>query len=247
MKRTERHHLKENELSSLVRNARETVEERQGPLTMLLVAVAVLTVVGLGYFGWRSRVEARAHSALAEAQAVEMTRVGPPAAPGVGTPVTGLSFATEQERQKAALTKFKAVADQYSSSDAGLFARYREATLQMSLGNAAEAANVYQQVIDKAGTGIYGQMARLGMAEAQARSGQYDNAINSYKQLADQADGPLPIDGILMQLGLTYLEAGKRTEAQQTFTRIVQEFPNSPFSGDAQRELETLKKTPGSA
>ena len=243
MKRTERQHLKENELTALVQSARETLQERQGPLTTLMLAMAVLAVIGLGYFGWRTRVEGRAHSALADAQTVEMTRVGPPTAPGVGTPATGLSFDTEELRQKAALEKFKAVADQYPSSDAGLFARYREATIQMSLGSPAEAAKAYQQVIDKAGTGIYGQMATLGLADAQARAGQFDSAIAAYKQLADQKDGPLPIDGILMQLGMTYLEAGKRTEAQQTFTRIVQEFPNSPFSGDAQRELESLKKT----
>jgi TolA-binding protein len=241
MKRTERHHLKENELAAIARNARDVVEERRGPLVTLIVAGAILLLVGIGYFGWRSRVEGRAHTLLAEGQAVEMARVGPPTAPG--TPSTGLSFPTEQERLKAALAKFKAVADQYPSSDAGVFARYREATIQMALGNPSEAVKVYQQVIDRAGTSIYSQMARLGMAEAQTRSGQFDSAIDTYKQLADQTDGPLPIDGVLMQLGLTYLEAGKPTEAQQTFNRIVQEFPNSPFSGDAQRELETLKKT----
>ena len=240
MKRTERHHLKENELTSLVRNAREAVEERQGPLTTLLVAVAVLAVVGLAYFGWRSRAESRAHSALAEAQAVEMTRVGPPVAPGTpGTPTTGFSFATEQERQKAALAKCKTVADQYSSSDAGVFARYREATLQMSLGNPGEAAKIYQQVIDKAGDGIYAQTAKLGMAEAQARSGQYDNAIDTYKQLADRqtgrADRRHPD-----ALGLTYLEA-EATEASRPST-ASSEFPDCPFSGAAQR-ARTLKKT----
>jgi outer membrane protein assembly factor BamD (BamD/ComL family) len=46
-----------------------------------------------------------------------------------------------------------------------------------------------------------------------------------------------------MQLGRTYLEAGKSTEAQQTFNRVVQEFPESPFSGDARKELESLKKS----
>jgi TolA-binding protein len=86
-------------------------------------------------------------------------------------------------------------------------------------------------------------MARLGLAEAQARAGQYDSAINAYKELAAQRDGPLPIDGILMQLGRTYLDAGKPADAQQVFTRVVEEFPNSPFSGDARRELDTLKKT----
>jgi TolA-binding protein len=46
-----------------------------------------------------------------------------------------------------------------------------------------------------------------------------------------------------MQLGQTYLEAGKPTDAQQTFNRIVEEFPDSPFSVDARRELDNLKKT----
>jgi outer membrane protein assembly factor BamD (BamD/ComL family) len=46
-----------------------------------------------------------------------------------------------------------------------------------------------------------------------------------------------------MQLGRTYLEAGKRADAQQTFNRLVEEYPDSPFTADARKELETLKKT----
>jgi outer membrane protein assembly factor BamD (BamD/ComL family) len=178
---------------------------------------------------------------LAEASIVETARVGPPAAPGAPSP--GLTFPTERDKLQAALAKFKAVADQYPSSDAGLFARYREATILIALGNSADAVKSYQVVIDRAGSRIYGQMARLGLAEAQARAGQYDSAINAYKELVAQGDGSLPVDGILMQLGRTYLDAGKPAEAQQVFSRVVEEFPNSPFSGDARRELDTLKKT----
>jgi TolA-binding protein len=86
-------------------------------------------------------------------------------------------------------------------------------------------------------------MARLGLAEVQALAGQYDQAINTFKEMAQRKDGPLPIDGILMQLGRTYREAGKRADAQQTFNRIVQEFPESPFNQEAKRELDTLNKT----
>ena len=64
-----------------------------------------------------------------------------------------------------------------------------------------------------------------------------------FKELAQRKDGQLPVDGILMQLGRTYLEAGKRSDAQQTFNRLVEEFPDSPYNGDAKRELENLKKT----
>ena len=242
MKRTERHHLKENELEKFARRAREAFETRRRETMAAVVALLVIGVVAIGYWAYRGRVQTRAHALLAAALAVQEARVGPPAAPGAGAAST-LSFATERERSLAALAKFKAAADAYPTSDAGIFARYMEATTSMALGNAADAAREYQQVIDRAGDGIYGQMARLGLAEAQARAGQYDQAINTFKELAQRKDGPLPVDGILMQLGRAYRDAGKREDAQQTFNRLVEEYPQSPFAGDAKRELDGLKKT----
>jgi len=242
MKRTERRHLKENELQIFARQTRELFEDRRREVTIGIGILGVIAVVGIGYYAWRERVQAKAHTILAEALAVRDARVGPPPAAGA-PPIAGPNFATDRERSQAALTKFKVVADTYPKTDAGFFARYQEAATYMLLGNPTQAAATYQQVIDRAGSNIYGQMARLGLAEAQARAGQYDQAINTFKELALRKDGPLPVDGILMQLGRTYLDAGKRTDAQQTFNRLVEEFPESPYTGDARRELENLKKT----
>jgi tetratricopeptide (TPR) repeat protein len=241
MKRTERHHLKENELVSMAANARELFARRGREASLISIALVVIAIAGLGYLAWKSRAEGRAGALLADAVAVAEARVGPPPAPG--TPATGLSFPTERERNQSALTKFKIVADQYPSTDAGLFARYREGSTEAALGNHQGAIRAYQEVIDRGGQSLYAEMARLGLAEAQARTGQYDRAIETYRGLAENKDGTLPVDGILMQLGRTYLEAGKATEAQQTFNRVVEEFPDSPFSGDARRELDSLKKT----
>jgi len=241
MKRTERRHLKENELELLARQARETFEARKHETTWIVAAVVIVAVLVTGYVMWRQRTQTRAHALLADAVAVQNARVGPPPAPG--TPPSGLSYPTDRERAQAALTKFKAAADAYPSTDSGLYARYQEAATWMTLDNPGQAASAYQLVIDRSGSSIYGQMARLGLAEAHARSGQYDQAINAFKELALRKDGPLPVDAILMQLGRTYLDAGKRQDAQQTFNRIVEEFPESPFNGDAKRELDNLKKT----
>jgi TolA-binding protein len=240
MKRTERRHLKENEIEILTRQAREAFEARRRETTAIVGIGVVVAVLLIGYFAWRDRVQTRAHTLLAEAMAVQETRVGPP--PAAGTPSTGPSFATERDRAQAALTKFKAAADAYPSTDAGIYARYQEAAAYMQLGRPPQAAAAYQQVIDRSGNSIYGQMARLGLAEAQARSGQYDAAIKTFSELSQKKDGPLPTDAILMQLGRTYLDAGKRTEAQQMFNRIVEEFPDSQFGADARRELDNLKK-----
>ena len=241
MKRAERQHLKENELRAFAMQARDTIDARRRETTAIVAIAVIVAAAAIGYFGWREHVQTKAHGLLAQAMATADARVGPPPAPG--SPSTGLYFPTERERSQAALTKFKIAADAYPSTDAGIYARYQQAATSMALGDPKGALTAYQEVLDKSGSGFYGQMARLGLAEAQARSGQFEQAINTFKDMAQRKDGPLPIDGILMQLGRTYLEAGKRADAQQTFNRLVEEYPESPFTGDARKELETLKKT----
>ena len=241
MKRAERQHLKENELQTLAREAREALETRKRETTAIFAIVVVIAAAAIGYFAWRESVQSKAQSLLAQALVVQDARIGPPPAPG--QPEQGLRFATERERAQASLTKLKIAADAYPSTDAGVYARYQLGATYMVLDDPSGAIAAYQQVIDRAGSRIYGQMARLGLAEAQMRAGQPDQAIRTYQDLAQRKDGPLPVDGILMQLGRAYRDAGKRAEAQQTFNRLVQEFPESPFNSDAKRELDTLKKT----
>ncbi len=242
MKRTERHHLKDNELAKATATAQRYAEENRSQLTTIVGGVLVVLLAAGGYYAWTTRVSARAHTLLADALIVDEARVGPPPAPGSPSP-GGLSFETERAKHQAALTKYKIAADEYPSTDAGIYARYRQAATYMALGEAASAATTYQQVIDQAGESLYGQMARLGLAEAQAQTGQYEQAIATFKSLADRKDGQVPVDGVLIRLGRTYADAGKKADAEQTFNRIVQEFPDSPFSADARRELDQLKKT----
>ena len=239
MKRAERQRLKQNDLGELTRQVQEVFTARQRDLAWIVGVVLVVGAAALGYWAWHQREQQGAQKLLADAMVVAEARIGPPAAATGGT---GLTFPTERERAQAALTKFKAAADAYPTSDAGLFARYQEASTQVVLGNPAEAAKAYQVVIDRAGNRLIGQTARLGLAAAHARGGQFDQAITTYKELAQRKDGRLPIDGILMELGRVYRDAGRAGEAQQTFNRLIEEFPDSPFNADAKRELDALKK-----
>jgi hypothetical protein len=75
MKRTERRHLKDNELASLAATARETLEQRRGQLTAIVVGIVVIGAAAVGYLTWRASVQGRAHGLLAEAIAVEEARV----------------------------------------------------------------------------------------------------------------------------------------------------------------------------
>jgi predicted negative regulator of RcsB-dependent stress response len=241
MKRTERRHLKDNELEMLVSGARQAIEDRKRQIIALVVVLAVVGGGAMGYYLWRDHVQSSAHDLLADALTVDEAPVGAP--PNPDAPEKGPRFPTARAKAQAALTKFKIVGDTYPATDAGILARYREAATWMELASPAQAATCYQQVIDQAGDGVYGQMARLGLAQAQAASGQFDQAIATFKQLSEKRDGPLPVDGILMQLGRTYIEAGKPTDARQALDRITQEFPDSPFSAEAKQVLDNLKKS----
>lgn len=241
MKRAERHHLKDNELAHLAGSARHAIEEKRGPVTAIAAAVLVVLVIGAGYYAWNSRVESRAHALLAEAVVVDDARIGPPSAPGSPEP-GGLSFASLRARNQAALTKYKVAADEYPATDAGIYARYRQAATYMALGEAKGAVEAYQQVIERAGNDLYGQMARLGLAEAQAQTGAVDEAIATYTELSQRKDGPIPVDGVLLRLARTYLDAGKTADAEKAYTRLVEEFPDSPFAAEAKRGLDEIKK-----
>ncbi len=241
MKSTERHHLKDNELAQLTVGAGHLVAAQRGPILAIIVAVVVLLAGFGGYSAWKGRNASRAATQLAAALTIEEARVGPPAAFGTQAP-TGPSFVSEREKSQAVLTKYKEVADAFPNSDAGIYARYRQATTYMKLGVPKSAADTFQQVISTGGTSLYAQMAKLGLAEAQAQSGEYEPAIATFRDLAQRKDGQLPIDGLLMRLGRTQVDAGKGSEAEQTFNKLVTEFPESQFAADAKKELEQLKQ-----
>jgi len=237
MKRAERHHLKQNELQRLAAQVGAIYEARRREVALALAAILIVAAAAAGYLLWREHVQSRAHALLADAMAVQQAPVTSPE-----TPSAAGSYPSERARLEAAVARFKAAADAYPSTDAGLFARYQEAVGQLALGNTAAAIAAYQEVLRRGGDALYGQVARLGLAEAQVRSGQYEQAITTFKELAQRKDGSLPVDGILMELGRAYRDAGKPAEAQQTFNRLVEEYPDSPFAQEARRELDALKK-----
>ena len=243
MKSTERHRLKENEVASTFARLTETYEAYKQQITLGLVAVAVIVVAVVGFMMWRTQSSSQAAAMLADAMTTERAQVALPPPPGATAPAPAPagSYPTEKARNEAALAKFMAVADAYASSESGIVARYHAAAMLMALGRHPEAQQRYQEVIDRAGKSVYGQMAMLGKADAEVAAGKFDAAIAVYKQLSADKDGQLPVDGILMQLGRACDAAGKAGDARQAFKRIVDEFPQSPYSTEAKRALDQIK------
>ena len=270
MKRSERHHLKQNVLAVSMLHAEEALRRRRREV-IVGVSVALMLALAIGgYFLRQRQIASRAGALLVEAVVIAQAPVVPPPSPepeAAGTdpepgddpdapdgddppPAQAVeapfnqppgSYPSDTARLEAALSKFMAAADAYPSTASGITARYHAAGVLATLGQTDEAARQYRDVIERAGSRIYGQMARLGVADLRLGAGDYESAIALLEEATVPAESFVPVDAILMRLGRAYRLAGKELEAVQSFTRIVDEYPGSLYVVDARRELETLK------
>jgi TolA-binding protein len=253
MKASQRHHLKENELASTVVRAREVIDRNQRTIIGVIALAVLLVVVAGGYRFYRERTNSQAAEMLSGAMTILEAPVVPPAdaAPATsGTPPPAPppgSYPSERAKLEAALPKLVAVMDSSPSTPAGIAARYHVAATLALLGRGAEAEQRYKEVIDRDPQGIYGEMARLGLAEVLARAGKFDAAIETWKPLTTSTQGAVPVDGALMQLGRTYVMAGRPADAVLAFNRVVEEFPESVYAQTARQELDALKGMSGTA
>ena len=248
MKTKHRHQLKENKLAHTVAAASRALAENSRTLVIgaVVVAFAVLGGVGVGFQERRS--ESAGEALLAEAMVTLNTEVVPlsaldasglPAAARLGAAGT---FSSDEDRLNTALPKLEATVAAYPDTRAGLTARYHLASTLALLGRHEEAIEEFATVVIQAGPeNLYGRMALLGRADTEVRAGRLDDAVASWRALAERGEASnLPQDAVLMELGRTYTLRGDLEDARTTFTRIIDEYPTSPYSAEARRELNNL-------
>lgn len=239
MKRTERHRLKENELSHVISGATARVSENRRTWGLIAGGLVLVLVVVVAFWAWNARKENRAQALMGDAIVIMQAPVAegkPGAKPEAG------SFPTIRARAEAALVKFAEVFNTYPSTKAGIAARYYAAAALAMLDRPAEAATRYQEVADRAGSGdFYGRMARLGVIEANAQAKQYDQAIGAAQALVNNtSDETIPRDALLMELGRVQLLAGKKADAKQTLDKVIADFPESPYVEEAKKLLASV-------
>jgi TolA-binding protein len=236
MKGSERHRLKENELSHVLGDATVKLQENRSTVGLVAGLIALVLVAGIGYWAWTTRSENRAQTLLGDAIVIMQAPIEEPK-PGAKPGVTG--YPTVQARAEAALAKFGEVYNAYPSTDAGIAARYYAAAALAMLGRHAEAAARFQETVDQAGENtFYGRMARLGVVEANAQAKKYDEAISAAQALVNNtSDDTIPRDALLMELGRVQVAAGKKAEAKQTLDKVIADFPESPYIEEAKRML----------
>jgi len=239
MKAQQRHRLKEDAFALNTMRVVESFNAHRDRWIAGGLAVVVVIAGVAGFTVWRRHAREAGGAVIGVALAIEQAQIAPaPTVPGASQAAG--TYPTEQARSEAALKAFQQIAAMYGSASAGITAEYHVGINDLALGRFADAQQAFQQTAAEAGDSIYAPMAKMGEAEALLAAGRYDDAIKAFTGLSAQRDGPLPVDGVLMQLAGAYVKAGKTAEARATYQRVLDEFSDSPYAQDARQQLAGL-------
>ena len=238
MKRTERHHLKQNELLVSLDRFAGWVAENRHSLTTAGVAVLVAAVAVGGVYVYRHGQEQAASAALGEALEVFHGVVSEDSI--IAGPSGGPTFKSQDERDAAALAVLQEVEEKYGHTKQGRAARYYVALSKVRLGELEEAEALLKDVVTERGDLLY-YLASQALAAVKADQGDHAAAAELYRTLVDDAKGPLPKDQLMFRMAEQLEADGKLQEAQRTYERFLEEYPTSLLRGQAEQKSELLE------
>ena len=247
MKRTERHHLKQDELVSSIGQATHWFQQhRTNVVNALLVALGAGLLLG-GIYIYRTRKSDEARALLADAlkqyHGDVRSETGDTEAPS-----SGPKFATAEEKYRTALESLEKVANEFGSYDSGRQARYYVGLCQAELKD-FEGAEGSLQKLRSGNRDLLYYLASKALASVATERGNHTAAAEIYRPLVEDAQNPLPKDYLLFELAKAEERAGNLEQARQYYDRMVAEHPESQLRGDAmsRRELLELQSTASGA
>ncbi len=219
--RTEtRHQLKQDKFAETLGHQYSWVVEHQSKLTYGAIAIAVILILLLGGKAYYNQRNVKANSALGNAMetySAPLRPAGMPPQPGM------VSFASFDERARAAHAEMEKVANEYPRTNAGAVARYLAALTAKDMGDTATAEKELKQAIDD-GDKDLSALAKLALAGLYAQTGKDNQAIEIYKDLADHPTNSVGKSTAQLQLAGLY-KAKQPVEANKLYEQIKKDDP----------------------
>jgi predicted negative regulator of RcsB-dependent stress response len=171
-----RKELKNDALAAEVQHGVEVVAAHKNQV-YIYGGIVLLAIIGyVGYNWYSSSQAATREQALWDARKKFNATVG---APNTGA---GLSYATTEEKDKAAHEAWVSLADKYPSSAEGAIAKLRLASEKLEKGKTDEAATMFREIVDKAPK-EFSSLAKLSLAQIIWQQGKTDDAKKMLEEL----------------------------------------------------------------
>lgn len=221
--------IREDEVQSFLLTAVEKVMER--PKFYIGIVVGVLATLGLasGLVAYMDHRADQASLELAEAMRVYTAPVDAEQ-PDPDDPVNPI-FASDDERRAKAKERLEAV----GGGAPGEVARLLEADMALAEGDAATARQMWQSFLDDHSDHVLAVSVRLNLLALDRAEGKAEEVASELQAQLDGTAKNLPEDVLLFELAQTRDLLGQSEEARELYQRLVDEYPQSPYTAEARR------------
>lgn len=224
-----KHDIREDEVQSFLITAVEKV--MANPKFYVGILVGFL-VVGIGVSGTLSYLESSADKSsmeLAEAMRVYGAPVDADD-PKPDDPIAPVFGSDEQRLQKA-----KEKLDAVGGGVPGELAQLYEADMALKSGDTATARQIWESFLGSHSDHVMALSVRLNLLALDRSEGKAEEVANELQAELDSVEKNLPEDVLLFELAQTRDALGQSEEARELYQRLVDEYPQSPYSAEARR------------
>lgn len=224
-----KHDIREDEVQSFLLTAVERVMGRPKFYAGLLVGFLVVGVAISGTLAYLERSADRASLELADAMRVYEARVDAEA-PKPDDPVSPV-FASDDERRQKAKQMLEAV----GGGTPGELAKLYEADMAVESGDSETARRIWRDFLGSHSEHVLALSVRLNLLALDRAEGKAEEVAVELQAQLDATEKELPEDVLLFELAQTRDALGQSQEAQELYQRLVDEYPQSPYSAEARR------------
>ena len=196
----------------------------------VVAAVVGVCVVAVGWWlvgKWSAARSADASYALS--QAIETYE---------GTDITGqLEPSGDPAAAEAQLLE---VVEHYGRTDQADMARLYLARIHFDRGETEAARDLLVGLAERHRDDAIGRLATLDLVHLRIAAGQATEVASELEAMVVGANPRLPRDVALYELGKLYVAEQKPDQAREYFQKLVDEFPESPYLGQARQRLQEL-------
>jgi tetratricopeptide (TPR) repeat protein len=123
---------------------------------------------------------------------------------------------------------------------AGEVASVYLAQIAMAENQPDRARELWNDFLEEHEEHLLAGQTRLNLLRLDRSQGKGEEVAQTLTAMLDETEPPLPMDVILNELAATQEQLGKKQEAIQSYQRIIDEFPQSPYAQEARQKISAL-------
>lgn len=209
-----RHALKGDKFAQATKTSVTWLSGHRTNVVRWVVGVGVVLVVGVAFLVFWNVQETAAESALGDALD---TYAAPLALPGM--PAQKGTYASINERAKAANQQFKGVVDKYGWLPEGTKARYFLGVTDQELGQTSAAESELKSVAGSWNRNV-ANLAKIALASIYHQTGRDQQAIDLYNEVIAKPSDTVTAGTAQLDLADLYAATGKETQARALWAKL---------------------------